>query len=158
MVMEKYEELRGYANKQIKVAEHMLTMTYPLVKDPKLLLAVIERVFASLNNAMSAVLHYEWTYKRIPSFPESFEARFDLFKARCARRYNLSPECVTMIQSVRDLINEHKRSPVEFTRKNKFVICSDDYRMRTVSVDQMKEFITKAKVFIGEISGMIGEK
>ena len=64
--MEKYEEIRDKAIKNIKIADHMLTQTYPLVKDPRLLLTVLENVFLSLTNAIGALLYFERLYKRVP--------------------------------------------------------------------------------------------
>ena len=54
--MEKYEELRDMARKKIQIADHMLTMTYPMIKDPKLLLAVMENIFLALTNSIAASL------------------------------------------------------------------------------------------------------
>ncbi|MCP3682530.1 MAG: hypothetical protein GY861_07545, partial [bacterium] len=43
--MEKFQEAREKARKNINVADHMFCMTYPLVKDNRLLLAILENIF-----------------------------------------------------------------------------------------------------------------
>ena len=43
--MEKFQELREISKKKIFLADHILTQTYPLLKDPKLLLATTENIF-----------------------------------------------------------------------------------------------------------------
>jgi len=153
--MERFQVEREKALKHLKVADHMLTQTYPLIKDPKLLVAVLENLFVSLSSAMASILHYERLFKRIPLFQEDFESMFNTFKARCTRRYDINIEYITLIQDIRDLLKEHKRSPVEFARKDKFVITTESYHLRIISIDKMKQFIAKAKLFIEEMNNMV---
>lgn|SRR3989338_6406182 len=155
--MEKFQESREKARRNIMLADHMLTQTYPLIKDPKLLLAVIENIFLALTNSMATVLYYERLFKRIPPFHDNFESKFNLFKMKTAIRYNISQEYLYLMQEVKDIIIEHRKSPVEFTRENKFVICSSTYNMKTISVDQMKKYIQKTKSFL-EIAESIVSK
>ena len=153
--MERYEELGQASRKNMQVADHMLTMTYPLVKDPKLLLAVMENIFLALTNSIGALLHYERIYKRVPPFQDTFASKFNLFQNKCSQRYSIDNEHLMMIQEIKDMILQHKKSPVEFTRGDSFVICSEDYRMKIVSVERMKEYILKSKQFIRGIDNII---
>ena len=78
--MEKFQELRDAANKKLQLADHILTMTYPIVKDPKLLLSVVENLFLAFSYGIGSVLHYERLFKRIPPFPDNFASKFELFR------------------------------------------------------------------------------
>jgi len=153
--MEKYKELISNAKKKIHVADYMLTMTYPFVKDPKLLLVILENIFLAIANAIGSVLYYEKTFKRIPAFKDSFASKFNIFKEKIAVRYKIKQEYTDMIQEVGEIILEHKKSPVEFTRKNSFVICSDDYKMWTISTDKIRSYINKSKSFVNIIDNII---
>ncbi len=155
--MEKYEQLRDITRKKIQIADHMLTMTYPIVKDPKLLLAVMENIFLALTNSIGSLLHYERNYKRVPPFQDTFVSKFNIFKQKCARRFNIDQEMVLMIQEIKDIIFQHKKSPVEFTRNDSFVICSEDYKMKTISLEKMRNYITKSKIFIQNINNIINK-
>ncbi|NQV08762.1 hypothetical protein HQ529_02835 [Candidatus Woesearchaeota archaeon] len=155
--MERFQLEREKALKHLRVADHMLTQTYPLVKDPKLLIAVLENIFRSLSSAMSSILYYERLFKRIPPFSEDFDSMFNTFKARCTRRYDINIEYITLIQNIKDLIQEHKKSPVEFARKDKFVITTESYHLRIISTDKIKEYISKAKLFIEEMNNMVSK-
>ena len=148
MDMELYQELREKARKNINIADHMIYMTYNVVKDPKLLLTIMDNIFLSLTYGMSSLLHYERMYKKVAAFPENFESKLELFKERVAPKYGIPLENIKMMQKVKDIILEHKRSPMEFVRGNKFVICNDSYKMRTLSVDEIKEYIKKTKEFL----------
>ncbi len=149
--MEKFQELRQKAEKRLKTADHMLTMTYPFVQDPKLLMAVVENLFLALANAMGSVLYYERLFKRIPPFQDTFISKFNMFKEKCSPKYKIDAQYLQLIMEIRDIIVEHKKSPVEFSKKDRFIICSDDYKMKSVTVSQLKDYIKKTKLFITEV-------
>lgn len=146
--MEKFQEARDKALKNLKIADHMVSVTYPLLKDNRLLLAATENLFLSVSNAMNAILYYDRLFKRVPPFTDSFDVKFSLFKRKCAQRYHLKPTHAELIKEVRDILVYHRKSPVEFSRKDTFVICSSDYRLRTISQKDLKDYLGKAKVFI----------
>jgi hypothetical protein len=154
--MEEYEELREQARRKISLADHMLTMTYPLVRDTKLLMVVLENIFLSLSYAMGSVLHYERTYKRIPQFTDNFESKYHLFKESCVAKYHIHEDYLKLLKEIKEIIVEHRKSPIEFTRKDSFVICSDSYKIKTVGVEQIKRYISKAKDFITLTNFIVG--
>ena len=78
-----------------------------------------------------------------------------MFKEKCAQKYNFSREQIIFIQDIKDIIIQHKKSPVEFTRKDSFVICSDNYNMEIISIDKIKGYLSKAKLFIHEIDNIV---
>lgn len=154
--MEKFQELREIAKKKLKLADHILTMTYPVVKDSKLLLGVLENLFLSLTNAMGSVLHYERTFKRIPEFKDNYVSKYNLFR-EYARENNIDNDYLKFIQEVKNLVVQHKKSPVEFSRKDQFVMCNEDYNMKTISVEQLKAYVEKAKSFLTSTQQIISK-
>ena len=50
-----------------------------------------------------------------------------------------------------DLSQAHKESSVEFPRKNKFVICSETYEMRTITASDIKSLIKEAKLLVDDV-------
>lgn len=155
--MEKFQELRDAARKKLQLADHILTMTYPMVKDPHLLLSSVENLFLAFSYGMGSVLHYERTFKRIPPFPDDFASKFELFRDKCAKRYDIPEEHLKIIKGLREIIVAHKKSPVEFSRKENFVICAEDYRMRAISPDEVKGYIEKAKLFIKGVTTIVSK-
>jgi hypothetical protein len=155
--MEKFQELRDQAKKKLQLADHILTMTYPLVKDPRLLVSATENLFLAYTYGMSSVLHYDRLFKRIPAFPDNFQSKFDLFEDKCAKRYRIDSEYLKIMRDIKDIILAHKTSPIEFSRKDNFVICSGDYRMRSVSPVEIKKYVEKAKLFIKNVSSIVSK-
>jgi len=155
--MEQFQTERDEAIKKLKLADHMLTITYRLVQDPKLLLAVLENIYSAMEKAMSSVLHYERLFKRIPPFSDNFESKLNMFKNRIIPKYKINEGYIKSIKELREIIVEHKRSPVEFARKDKFVICSDNYRMKTISIPEIKKHVETAKLFIQNTSFIVSK-
>jgi len=153
--MEKFEIALERAKKEIRLADHMMSVTFKVVQDPKLLLSVVERLNRVLQSTVESIVQYERLYKRIPPFQDSFESMFSTFKVRITRRYDINIEYITLIQEIQDILRQHKESPVEFRKSDKFIICSENYRIRTISADHIKKYIEKAKVFIKEAEHMV---
>ncbi|MBR9691245.1 hypothetical protein GOV06_00500 [Candidatus Woesearchaeota archaeon] len=155
--MEKFQEARDKAKKNIKIADHMLSVTFPLIKDTKLLLAIIENIFLSYTNSIAAILYYERLFKRIPPFHDTFESKLNVFRGRCVVRHNIDKSYVMEVQDIRDIIIEHRKSPVEFKRGDRFVICSENYRIKSISVRDIRKYIDKAKVFIEVMDNIVSK-
>ena len=155
--MEIFQQARDKAKRNIHIADHMLSVTYPLVKDTKLLLAIIENIFLAYTNAMSAILYYNRLLKLIPLFKDNFESKFNIFRQKCVDRYKIDRNYIIEMQNLRDIIVGHKKSPVEFVRKDRFVICSDNYKLKTINIEEIKRYLNKAKLFIEEATNIISK-
>ena len=155
--MEKFQELRDAANKKLKLADHILTMTYPMVKDPRLLLSSIENLFLAFTYGMSSLLYYERLFKRVPPFPDNFASKFEMFRDECSKRYNIDSEHLKIIQDIKEIIVSHKKSPMEFSRNDSLIICNGNYRMKTISANMIHNYVQKAKLFIKNISTIVSK-
>ena len=155
--MEKFQEAREKAKKNLKIADHMLGVTFPLVKDTKLLLAVIENVFLAYTNSIAAILYYERLFKKIPPFQETFEGKLNMFRESCVERHKIDKSYLIEVQDIKDIIIEHRKSPVEFKRGDRFVICSESYRIKTISAKDIQKYIDKAKLFIQEMDNIVNK-
>jgi len=153
--MEKFQESFEKAKHYLKIADHMLSTTFPLIKDYNLIPLVVENIFLALTNALAALLHYELLFKRVPLFNETFDSKFKVFNSYCVRRYNFDKEILDVMLSVKNIVLRHRKSPVEFSRKDKFVICSDSYETLTVRLDDVKNYLHKTKIFIQEVHNII---
>ncbi|MGB9748389.1 MAG: hypothetical protein ACP5OZ_00430 [Candidatus Woesearchaeota archaeon] len=155
--MEIFQEQMLKANKHLKIADHMLYVTYPLLKDYKLMPLILENIFLALTNALSAMLNYELVFKRVPKFSDNFESKFNVFKEHCFSRYHFDKEILNIIAEVKELVLKHRKSPVEFYKNDKFVICSEDYKIIVLSIEEIKKYIAKTKVFIQETNNIISK-
>ncbi len=148
--MEKVHEMREKAEKNLKIGNHLLTQSYPLVKDPKLLVAVLQNIFLATASSMTAILYYERENKSIPPFHDSFDAKFELFK-KVAPKYSIPPDTLRAMLDMKTIITAHQEASVSFSRKDAFVICEEGYRLRTLTAESLKPLMAKAKLFIEQM-------
>ena len=152
--MERYEEAREKAIKQIKIADHILTMTYPLVNDPKLLKLVMKNIYLAMNNSVAMLLHYERFYKRIPPFNENFTAMLEKLRPVLQKK-NISTDYIIFLNKLNEIMNKQIESDVEFVRKGKFVFASRNYDLSYISTKEIKDYLIKAKLFFKQLTGSI---
>lgn len=156
--MEEYSILMKESLKLLNTADHMAYMTYPMLDDPKLLITITQNLYNALMKSVEAILIYERTYKRIPGFTDSYNDKMHMFRETCMDKYDLSREGFLVLKDLREILEEHRKSNVEFRRKNEFVICSDNFRLKTLSLVRIKDLIYKSKPFIEKANRIIGRR
>ena len=73
------------ARHRLSVADHLLTQTYPLVKDPKLLLAVLQNLVEAVDAGVTSALHAEVSGKRLMAMPPDAETRLTAYRQASQR-------------------------------------------------------------------------
>ena len=141
---EKFIENLDKAAIVLKTADHMLYMTYPLIKEKRLLLKILNETYQAILNVVNAILQYEYLYKRIQLY-KSAKDNFEVFKNKCAPKYHISLEQVEKIKELFNLIEKHKNSPFEFVRNDKVVIMTNALKTDTVTLEKMKSYILMTK-------------
>ncbi|MAG52972.1 MAG: hypothetical protein CMH62_03350 [Nanoarchaeota archaeon] len=150
-----YRELAKEAVISIRRADHLTYMTLPLVKDNKLILSILDNIRISLMHGMNSLLEYERLYKRVSPLPENFNSRYEVFRDKLINKYGITDIEVELIRNLKDTIEAHKNSPVEFSRPDKFVICTENYRMKTISVQEIKQYILITKSFLRKVENIL---
>ena len=98
-MIEKYIENLNKAESMLKTADHLLYMTYPLVREKRILLKILNQTYLVILSIVNAILQYEYVYKRIKLYKTS-EENFSVFKDRCAERYGINLEQVQKIKEI----------------------------------------------------------
>ena len=151
--MENFHKLVKEANTTFRTADHLTYVTYPLVKEVRLSITIIENLYLSTLKAMDAVIYYDRLYKRINPVAENFSSKFEVFKYKCAKRYGIDEKYINLIKDLRNIVSIHKESPMEFVRKDKFVICSDSYtNVKTIDINKLKEYVSLTRSFLEKIN------
>jgi len=152
--MESFQILRSQALEKLKVADHLISTTYSLVKEPKLLVSVIENIFQSLDLTMTALLDYEKNFKSIPDY-STFDSKMEIFRRKIATKYAISNDMIAFIIDLKKTLDEHKKSTVEFTKKETFVISDNNYNLTTLKVEDVKKTLLNAKHYVEELFKII---
>jgi len=118
------------AQKSLDVADYLLTKTLPVVGSPKMLLAILEDIHLAHDHMLRYLSDSD------VSFPELFKKfmTFSRFK-----------QYQSLILGVKKIIDEHEDASVEFERKDKFIICLDDYNLEELTVEDVKGYLFKSR-------------
>jgi hypothetical protein len=141
----------NYARKaliQCKSADHLLHKTFPLIKDPKVLVGVLDNLACSLELAMSAILAFEKKEGIIEAYPNNFNGKFSMFQRHTVPRRGIAPIHQETLIRLRALLDLHKKSTVEFQRGNKLVLCTSRYEMETLTKEDMSDYIKTTREFL----------
>jgi len=153
--MDKLREKIAEAKSTLKKADHLTYITYPQVKELKLLYLIAENLYKTLLNGMESVLYYERLYKRLPVIPGSFEYEVELFKDRCIDRYNIDRRFVLLIKDMKSIVDTKKKGPIEFARRDKFVLCTEDFNTRVLDLQKIKNYLADTKEFMEKVNKVV---
>lgn len=148
--MKEYLSFKTDSIKYLKIADHLLTMTYPIVQDPKLLKIILKNLYLSMSNAVDALLIYEKDNYKI----ENFKIKLNK-TAKYFRKHDISLGYIDYLDEINNLIIKQDKADVEFIRKEKFVFTSMDYKLNIITKKDMKDYIIKGKMFLKKILEVI---
>ncbi|MBI3036225.1 hypothetical protein HYY73_00490 [Candidatus Woesearchaeota archaeon] len=153
--MERFHEELSEGKRRLHTADHLLSITYPLVRDNRLLLTAVDNLHVAARNLMASLLHYEEAFKRVPHFRDEHDSMLYWFRSRCMPNYKLGSDYGVVIDELNSLVSEHKASAVEFSRKDSFVICSDTYSIKKVTLAQLKSYAGILKKMLMDVEGVV---
>ncbi len=143
------------ANKSFNAANHLANVTYSLLKDKRLMLSIINNLCSASLSSIAAILYYEKLYKRIHTLPMDIGSRLDMFENTMSKRYKISESAVSVTRKLKLILDQHKQSPIEFSRKESFVICNDDYsQINVVDMEKLKNYILNVRELIGLVNSL----
>ena len=137
------------AKRKVMVADHMLVMTYKQLKDPKILIAVLDNLHQAIKIGLSELLEKERAYKRVPAYSDTAESMFNVFRDKLATKMGAKSETLRGVSEVLELRKEQKAAPVEFSRNKEFVIANKDYRLKTLTEEKLKNNIKFTRELLG---------
>jgi hypothetical protein len=127
----------------------MIYITYPVIKDKRLLLKALDEVYDSIVCAINAILQYDFLYSRI-RLTDDPKQNFEIFINKCAKRYNLNGEEIKEIIELLNLVENHKKSSIEFLRKDKVVIMSESLKTTFIDSGRLKRFLNISKNLVNK--------
>jgi hypothetical protein len=144
------------ANRQVQIADHLLTVTYPMVKDPKLLLSVIEHGKRAIQDASEAVVHFHVGRKEyeVPAFAhtggklDAMIAFADLVKIRHPGIAG-EHDAISLFHDFQKTLQEHKDAHTTFSRDEKLVIAGEAFTyLKEVTPAELKRSLHTLKQFV----------
>jgi hypothetical protein len=142
--MAKFIEYIQEAEKIIRTIDHITYITFPLVKDKKLLLKILLETKIAITNCINSILQCEYIYKRISLYKDP-KTNFKTFQRKCAKRYGINEKEIRLILDLFNIIRKHNQSPMEFMRPGKIIILSENSTPKIITIEEVKEFLILGK-------------
>ena len=133
------------ATDHFQTAEHLFHITFPVAKDPKLLLAIVKSISNCLEYSIEAIFSKE----KITT-PEGLLKKINAVRPLAAK-HHLSTDDIIFMLRIHEILHLQKQSPMEFKRGNTHIICSDDYNLEIVSTKDVEEFLQRTKKILHSI-------
>ncbi|MCK4647558.1 hypothetical protein KAT24_01345 [Candidatus Pacearchaeota archaeon] len=142
--MEKFLENLQEAQKTIQIIDHMIYVTFPLIKDKKILTKILTETKNTITNCINSILQYEYLYKRINLYKDA-KTNFRIFIQKCCPYYKITQKEIDSIKELFELVEKHKQSTIEFLKNEKIVILSENLKTETITIEKIKEFFNLSK-------------
>ncbi len=152
--MEKFQENLKDAIRSLQIADHMAYVTFPLVREQRLLLKIFDEIYKSIINCINAILNYEYLYKRINLY-KSNKDNLQTFTEKCAKNYSLNNEQIKKIKEILEINQKHKQSAMEFVKKDRIIILSNTLKTQIIDIQVIKQYLLLAKELLMKINAKI---
>lgn len=143
---------RAQAENKLNIADHLLSTTFAIVKDPKLLVSVIDALYQAMDISIDAILDFEKNFKTLEYLEHN---KIELFRRKIITKYGLDAKIVDFYLELKSTLESHRKSGVEFIKKEKFVISDNDYNLKTLTYDDVKKKHKLAKSYVEQIFNII---
>ena len=156
-MQEKFQENLKEAIRALQIADHMTYVTFPLVKEQRLILKIFDEIYKSIIGCINAILNYEYLYKRITLYKDN-NNNMQTFVEKCAKNYTLNNEQIKKIKEILELNRKHKQSAMEFVKKDKIVILSDSLNTQILNIQIIKQYLLIAKELLMKTNKRINKQ
>ena len=151
---EKFRENLREAIKNIQIADHITYVTLPLVKEKRLLLKVFDEVYKAIMNCIMAILNYEFEIRKMRLYKDEKE-NLELFFNGYAKEYGINDEQIRKIKEIIELKERHNQSAMEFVRKDRVILLSDNLKTHSLDIVKIKEYLLLGKEILMKASSGI---
>ena len=132
------------AERIVKAIDHLLYVTYPLVKDRRMLLKILTETKRAIVICINTILKYEYINKRI-ELTKDPKLNFKLFTDKCSIDYGINENEIKLILDLFEVVEKHKESSFEFLKEGKVVILSENMNQINLTIEKTKEFLILSK-------------
>lgn len=142
------------AEATIRAADHMIYVTYQLVKDKKILLRMLLNIKDATTKCINIILQHDYIYKKVKLYNDT-KLNFREFETKSAPRCSINSNDIALIKELFQISEAHKTSPMEFIKEDKLVILSHDMKPTTITFEKTKEFLNVAKKLLSKTQAKI---
>src|SRR3989338_3936692 len=155
--LERHAILLNQAKKEIELADHLLYVTYPMIKEMKFLISISEHISKAAFAAMEALLDFEHKYKRIEAFSRNHSMMISTYKQKVEQFYGLDPKFCILLKKLNEIRKLSTNTNVAFRRGEKYVLASSDFKLTTIDFESIKRYNNITKRFVETVESILSK-
>jgi hypothetical protein len=150
---EKWKENVDKAKYHFKIADHLAYTTITLLKDNRLMIKILNETAESISFIISALLQKEYLLGKVKLYKDP-ESNLKTFIDKIAPKYIDKTDIQNIVRTL-EIKKKHLDAPVEFVRKEKFVILLNN-KYEVLTLEMLKEIMASARKLIIRACNEIG--
>ena len=135
----------------LNVANHVISVTWNVVKDPKLLITIVEKIYDASINLIMYSIKRAYDNKIIRIIPNSDEAKIALFDDRLAYSFENGKLILNVARTCFKLKNDLKKGII-LTKDDKIVLYKESYDTDIMTFNDVKKMLLDVKKFYNELT------
>lgn len=135
------------AKAHFQIADHMAYVTFTLLRDYRLIIKILIETSEATSSVINAFLQKYYSERRIKLYQDQ-ETNLKIFLEKVAPEY-LDKKDIENIAKIMEIKKKHVNAPVEFVRKEKFVILLGD-KYEALSIEFVKELMNSARKLLNK--------
>ena len=135
---EKLEE----AKRLLKVADHMVYVTFPVLNENKLLIKITSQIYNALSKASEVIAERENIFPSKNPFKALNES---------SQKYGFNSSQLEILKEILLVMAMHSESPMEFSRREKLIILSEGLKTEDITIEKVKSYLTTLKDVINAL-------
>ncbi len=153
--MENYHELLNKAKKEIDSSDHLLFVTYNIVKDSKFVFSVTNQLIDAVKYALEALLEFERKSKLIEPYPKQFNFMVDTFKKKVSERREFETSTLVFLNKLVLMEQTIDSSSLNFRRGETYVLADEEFGTQAIELQTIKSYFSDAKSFVEKVGEII---
>ena len=153
--MENYHELINKAQKEIDSSDHLLFVTYNIVKDSKFVFSVTNQLIDAVKYALEALLEFERKSKLIEPYPKQFNFMVETFKKKVAERREFDERTTNFLNKLVSMEQTIDSSSLNFRRGDTYVLADEDFGTQSIELQTIKSYFSSAQEFVSKVGDII---
>ena len=153
--MDNYHELINKAQKEIDSSDHLLFVTYNIVKDSKFVFSVTNQLIDAVKYALEALLEFERKSKLIEPYPKQFNFMVETFKKKVAERREFEEKTLTFLNKLVTMEQTIDTSSLHFRRGDTYVLADEDFGTQSIELQTIKSYFSSAQEFVTKVGDII---
>lgn len=137
------------AKKHFQIADHMAYVTFTLLKENRLIIKILVETAEATGLAIKAILQKKLSENKIKVYADT-DKNLQIFLEKIASEY-IDNKDIQNIAKIMEIRKKHINAPVEFVRKDKFVILLGD-KYESLTIEYVKELMNSARRLVSKVS------